>query len=246
MKIKTILFDLDDTLLGNDMETFLPSYFKLLGHYAASHLNEERFLPAVLKASELMTHNTDPAVTNRDVLWQEIEQLTGLDPENSQALLDDFYRREFNQLQPLTQSYPVAAELLRACFAQGLKVVIATNPMFPLRAIEARLAWAGVPVTEFPFELVTSIENMHATKPHQAYYMEILQKVNSQPHETLMVGDDWQRDIEPAAALGLFTYWIQLPGTSPAAETLPTAYGSLAGLLARVQSDWLRQPAGLV
>ena len=243
MIIKTILFDLDDTLLGNDMETFLPGYFRLLDQYAARHLNEDQFLAAVLKASDVMTENTDPALTNRDVLWQEIEQLTGLNPEESEARLDDFYRVEFNQLQPLTKFYPTAAEMVRFCFAKGLKVVIATNPMFPRRAIEARLAWAGVPVTEFPYALVTSIENMHATKPQQAYYQEILQKVNGQPHETLMVGDDWGRDIEPAAALGLYTYWIQLPGTSPSDPTLPTAYGSLDVLLSRIQSNWLGQPA---
>ena len=243
MKIKTILFDLDDTLLGNDMETFLPAYFSLLGQYTTRYLNEEQFLPAVLKASEVVTHNIDPAITNRDVLWQEVERLTGLKHEGLEPLFDDFYRMEFNQLRPLTRFNPAAAELVHACFALGLKVVIATNPMFPLRAIEARLAWAGVPVIEFPYELVTSIENMHATKPHQAYYQEILQLVNGWPDETLMVGDDWIRDIEPAAELGLFSYWIQLPGTSPSIESLPTAYGSLEGLLDRVRSDWLGQPA---
>ena len=61
-----------------------------------------------------------------------------------------------------------------------------------------------------------------------------------------MVGDDWKRDVVPSAALGLSTYWIQAPGTSPSVETVPTAYGSLDGLLARVQSDWLRKPAVLV
>ena len=168
MKITTILFDLDNTLLGNDMEIFLPGYFSLLGQYAARHLNEKQFVAVVLKASAVMTRNTDPTITNHDVLWQEIEHLTGLNPAESEALLDDFYRVEFNELQPLTKFYPAAAELVRTCFAQGLKVVIATNPMFPRRAIEARLAWAGVPVTEFHYELVTSLENMHATKPHQA------------------------------------------------------------------------------
>ena len=238
MKISTILFDLDNTLLGNDMETFLPGYFKLLSQFAQEHWEEKQFLQAVFKAIDVMVRNIDMSATNRDVFYQEFERLTGLELQEVDAVLDDFYCVEFNTLQPLTQYIPAAAELVRFCFVQGWKVIIATNPMFPRRAIEARLDWAGVPVTEFSYDLVTTLENMHATKPHQAYYEEILRKVNSRPQNTLMVGDDWRRDIEPAAALGMHTYWIQLPGTIPPNDTVPSAYGSLKDLLARIQSKW--------
>jgi FMN phosphatase YigB (HAD superfamily) len=236
--IKTILFDLDDTLLGNDMDTFLPQYFALLNKYAAKHLDVMDFMPSVLKASETMTRNTDPALTNNEVFWQEINKLIDLDYVEAGALFDEFYRGEFNQLQGITETFPVAADLIRTCFRKGFKVVIATNPMFPRTAVEARLNWAGIPLTDFPYELVTTIENMHATKPHQAYYCEILAELNCSPAEALMVGDDWQRDMEPAAGVGLFTYWIQLPGSILPDAALPSAYGSLEGLLARIESGW--------
>lgn len=241
--IKTILFDLDDTLLGNDMDTFLPHYFALLDKYAAKHLDVVDFVPSVLKASEVMTRNTDPTFTNNEVFWQEMNKLIGLDGIKTGALFDNFYRGEFNQLQDITESLPVAAELIRTCLRKGYQVVIATNPMFPRLAVEARLNWAGIPVTEFPYEMVTTIENMHATKPHQAYYREILAELKCTPTEALMVGDDWQRDMEPAAGVGLFTYWIQLPGTTLPDATLPSAYGSLEGLLARIESDWFHHLA---
>ena len=76
--------------------------------------------------------------------------------------------------------------------------------------------------------------------------IEILNEVNCQPQNALMVGDDWGRDIEPAAGMGMLTYWIQLPGTSPPDEMLPVAYGSLERLLARIRSDWLQKPAAMV
>jgi FMN phosphatase YigB (HAD superfamily) len=241
--IKTILFDLDDTLLGNDMDTFLPHYFALLDKYAAKQLDVVDFVPSVLKASEVMTRNTDPTFTNNEVFWQEMNKLIGLDGIKTGVLFDNFYRGEFNQLQDITESLPVAAELIRTCLRKGYQVVIATNPMFPRLAVEARLNWAGIPVTEFPYEMVTTIENMHATKPHQAYYREILAELKCTPTEALMVGDDWQRDMEPAAGVGLFTYWIQLPGTILPDATLPSAYGSLEGLLARIESDWFHHLA---
>jgi FMN phosphatase YigB (HAD superfamily) len=143
----------------------------------------------------------------------------------------------------VTEYWPAAVELVRTAFSKGLQVVIATNPMFPLPAVETRLAWAGVPSSDFPYDLITTYENMHAVKPHLAYYQEILDKVGSKAENVLMVGDDWRRDIEPASTLGLFTYWIQLPGTKPPDPTLPTGYGSPEGLLAQLQSGWLQSLA---
>jgi FMN phosphatase YigB (HAD superfamily) len=104
--IKTILFDLDDTLLGNDMDIFLPHYFALLDKYAAKHLDVVDFVPSVLKASEFMTRNTDPALTNNEVFWQEINGLIGLDFVETRAIFDNFYRGEFNQLQGITKTIP--------------------------------------------------------------------------------------------------------------------------------------------
>lgn len=241
--IKSVLLDLDDTLLGNSMDTFLPQYFDLLAGFTAKELGLIDFLPYVLKASEIMANNTDPELTNNDVFWRELARMTDAQPDKVEFALNEFYLGDFNQLQGITRKMPAAADLVETCLNCGYQVVIATNPMFPRTAIEARLNWAGVPVTDFPYHLVTTIENMHATKPHQAYYREILAEVNCAPQEALMVGDDWLRDIEPAHHLGLFTYWIKLPGkTLPDAPT-PTGYGSLEELLTHIQSGWLEQLA---
>ena len=241
--ITTILFDLDNTLLGNKMETFLPHYFALLDHYAQEELKHDHLLPAILASSEQMVHNNAPELTNREVFWQHFNRQTGLDCAELERKFDYFYRTEFNRMAPFTEKWPESAELVRTSFAKGLQVVIATNPMFPRTAVEARLAWAGVPATDFPYTLITTYENMHAVKPHLAYYQEILDRTGCRAENALMVGDDWQRDIEPAAALGLFTYWIQLPGTNPPDASLPTAYGSPEALLMRMHSGRLQRLA---
>ena len=89
------------------------------------------------------------------------------------------------------------------------------------------------------------MENMHATKPHEEYYCEILDEVDSQPFETLMVGDDITRDIEPASNLGLYTYWIQLPDSELPQGVTPTAQGTLAELAHRLSHGWLLTPDGI-
>jgi len=118
----------------------------------------------------------------------------------------------------------------------GLQVVIATNPLFPLTAIEQRLEWAGLPVEEFPFALITSYEIMHSTKPHLAYYEEIAQRLGVEEKKCLMVGDDWRLDIAPAYAVGMQTYWVADTDVLPPTPGIHlSGQGSLTDL-----SEWLR------
>jgi FMN phosphatase YigB (HAD superfamily) len=57
--IKAILFDLDDTLLGNDMDRFIPPYFEMLGNYVAHRYPKDKFLQALLAGTDAMITNQD-------------------------------------------------------------------------------------------------------------------------------------------------------------------------------------------
>jgi FMN phosphatase YigB (HAD superfamily) len=237
--IKAVLFDLDDTLLGNDMDKFLPNYFALLGRHAEQYLAKDRFLQELMAGTQAMIASVDTAVSNRDAFWQTFQQRTGLNPAEMEPFFQQFYRNLFPQLVATTEKRPFAAPLIQACLDQGLKVVIATNPLFPAIAVEERLAWAGVPVTAFAYDLVTTYENMHTTKPHPAYYREILEKIACAPETAVMIGDDWQNDIIPADNVGLHTYWITDDSQQPADDVAVNGSGSLADLWQQVQNGWL-------
>ncbi|MBP7999919.1 MAG: HAD family hydrolase [Chloroflexi bacterium] len=237
--LKAILFDLDDTLLGNKMDSFLPQYFRLLGQYAAALFDKDRFLPDMLFSTKVMMSNTDPAHTNREIFWQAFQQRTGLDPAELEPFFDRFYREQFPALQAVCEPIPGAVELVEWALAQNMPVVIATNPMFPRVAIEERLRWANLPVMQYPFALVTTYECMHATKPNQAYYEEILAHIGMDAPNCLMVGDDWKNDMEPALALGMSTFWIT-DGTGEGDVTQVMGYGSLADLATRLYAGWLK------
>lgn len=240
--LQAVLLDLDDTLLGNSMDTFMPRYFSLLGQYAEQLFDREQFLREWLICTQGVIHNTDSTLSNRDVFWTLFRERSGFDPVALEPFFEPFYRNEFRQLQVATERRPIAADFIRSCFEQKLQVVIATNPLFPRVAIEERLAWAGVPVTEFDYDLVTTYENMHFTKPHPAYYREILEMIDCPPTAALMVGDDWKNDVVPAAEVGLFTYWIAPEEATPPDETVVTGYGSLAQLHEQLQAGWWRRP----
>jgi HAD superfamily hydrolase (TIGR01549 family) len=238
--LKAILFDLDDTLLGNHMDSFIPNYFALLSQYGEQFMPREQFIEEIMIATQAMVVNTDPATSNRDVFWQCFAARNPFDPDEMEATFEAFYRNEFWALQAVTRPRQCAADLITACQNLGLKVVIATNPMFPRTAVEARLSWAGVPVSEFAYDLVTTYENMHATKPHSAYFAEVFANIGVAPGDALMVGDDWENDIEPAAAAGCFTFWIPPNGEdSPPDAALVSRFGSLADLYRLVVDGWL-------
>jgi len=233
----TILFDLDDTLLENNPEQCLPHYFEALGNYVTPVMDKQLFLQAMMIAVDVMTASEETAVSNHDIFWQSFETTTGRMQASLEPRLQEFYRDVFPQLESYTGNRPVALELMNYCFAKGWKVAIATNPVFPLAAIEERLRWAGVPVTAFDYALVTVFENSSATKPHSAYYQQIVQKIDSKPSGTLMVGNDWELDIEPTAALGMSAYWISDGKTVPPDPNLIVGHGTLDDFFAYIQQQ---------
>ena len=113
-------------------------------------------------------------------------------------------------------------------------MVIATQPVFPLTAIEQRLQWAGV--GGLPYALVTSFETMHTTKPDPDYYREICRRIGHEPSACLMAGNDPDADIRPAHAAGLRTFWLT-GQAEPSGKAVPADHsGALSDLSALLTS----------
>jgi len=224
LPISAILFDLDDTLLGNDIDAFMKSYLPLLAGYVSSYIDRDSFVKELMNGTQAMIGSCDPALTNADVFWTVFSERTGLDRAIFEPYVDKFYRYEFSKLQPLTSRQSEAVDLIGYCFQQGYRVVIATNPLFPKTAIKQRLNWAGIPESKYKYDLVTSYENMHSTKPRAEDYNEILSHVEAAPGQSIMVGDDWTNDIEGATQAGLHTFWV-----APASDHQPQALPGLIG-----------------
>jgi hypothetical protein len=119
--------------------------------------------------------------------------------------------------------------LVEWAFQQGCRVVIATNPFFPLAAVQHRLRWAGLPPEKYPFDLITSYENFHFTKEMVAYYPEVMAHLGWPDDPLIMVGDDMEREVKPCLAAGFPVFWVHeddLPSDAPPA----VPRGSLASL----------------
>jgi len=221
--IRTILLDLDDTLLVNKMEQFLPAYFQRLGAYLAEIAPPERMLAELVAGTKAMLGNLDPRLPLEHVFSSYFYPALGLDQAETIGMIEDFYRNEFPTLEAQTQFIPGASKVVEELLAQGYEVVIATNPLFPRLAVEERLRWAGLPPAEVDFTLITSFEESHFAKPNPEYFAEILARLGRKPLEAIMVGDDLERDIYPAQALGLAVYYT---GDELDARTVERSAGS--------------------
>lgn len=227
--IRAVLFDLDNTLLENDMEQFVPAYLGLLGEFIANHYPRDLFIHHLLRATDAMMANNGSERTNQEVFEAMFFPAMGRTREEMEPLFEAFYATRFPALRALTRPVRIARPLMEWLFRQGFQVAIATNSLFPRPAIDQRLAWAGVPVEEFPYHLVTSYDVMHAAKPHPAFFAEVAHRLGRAPEECIMVGDEWKMDIRPAAQVGMRTYWIaERKAPHPADEPPPDGQGDLA------------------
>lgn len=222
----TLLFDLDDTLLDTNLESFVPAYFQALSGHLAPRVSSDIMLPALMSAFKLMVDSEDPSRTLQCVFERDFYDRIGIRKGSLIGLLDDFYDNIFPGIESLTNRRPDAVPLIEWASSQGYRVAIATDPLFPRKATEHRLRWAGFDPGQF--ELVSSFENFHFSKTHSAYYAELLGQLGWPDGPVLMVGDDSGRDILPAHRLGLKTFFIDGdPASGPGIEA---GRGSLADL----------------
>jgi len=230
--IKAILFDLDGTLLDNNMDVFLPHYFKLLSARVAHLLPPDQFMACLMQASDAMVTN-DGRATNEEVFAAAFYPLIGRPREEVEPIFLAFYADDFPKLRQYTRRKPEARQVVQQAFDLGCDVVIATNPLFPFTAVRQRLEWAGV--ADFPYGLVTTYENSRAAKPNLLYYEQILESIGQPPAASLVVGDE---DTDMVAAhLGCPTFLVPGPRTAldPGAPE-PSYRGTLADLGALLKS----------
>ena len=205
MKITTILFDLDGTLLPMDQEIFAKSYVKGLASTAASAGYEPKeFAAAVMDGTEAMVRNTGDK-TNEKAFWDTLVNIYGESVMDNYHMFDEFYLTDFQKIKGVCGFEMKAADLIKVVKEKGFRVALATNPLFPEIATASRIRWAGLNPEDFA--LYTTYENSSYCKPNLNYYKAILEKLDVSPEECLMVGNDVDEDMI-TAQLGMKVFLL--------------------------------------
>src|SRR6056297_3420293 len=166
---RTILFDLDGTLLPIDMDKFIEKYFRLLSGHFADLYNPEYFVNIINKATENMIRN-DGQQTNKEAFEEKFFELIDLNGVGEKDIWDrfyDFYDNLFPTLKKHFELDRLGYEIVEAAKAKDFNMVIATNPLFPRNAITTRLKWIDLNPADFKY--ITSYEEMHYCKPNINY-----------------------------------------------------------------------------
>ena len=231
---KTVLFDLDGTLLPMDQDLFVKAYFGRFAQKLAPYGYEsETLIKAIWAGIDAMVQN-DGSRTNEEVFWENFCAVMGRDCRKDEPLFTEYYENEFQQVEAVCGRNAAAAETIALCKDLGAEVVLATNPLFPTIATESRIRWAGLQREDFRF--VTTYENSRYCKPNPAYYSEILEKLGLRAEDCLMVGNDAVEDLA-AAQLGIPVFLLTdclINKNGVALEELP--HGGFNEL-----QEWLRE-----
>lgn len=205
MSIKAVLFDLDGTLLPMDQDRFVKTYFHLLAVKLAPHgYDPKQLVDAVWAGTAAMVKNNGHQ-SNEAAFWEKFTELFGPQAKEDLPLFEEFYRKEFAGAKAVCGFNPKAAETVAQIKKRGLRVALATNPIFPAVATESRIRWAGLEPEDF--ELYTTYENARYCKPNLGYYRDIAEQLGLAPEECLMVGNDVTEDMA-AQALGMQVFLL--------------------------------------
>ncbi len=191
--ITTIFFDLDGTLLPMDQDTFAAAYFQGLAAAAAPHGYEPRkLIDTIWQGTAAMVKNNGER-TGEEAFWAHFAHVYGPDALADTVIFDRFYEEDFWRVQSVCGFDSRVPALIAELQAAGMRLVLATNPIFPRVATESRIRWAGLSPADFAY--CTTYENSCRCKPNPDYYRDILATLHLSAEECIMVGNDVEEDM---------------------------------------------------
>lgn len=198
--VKTLLVDLDGTLLGaRDLP--LAADFVVRAVRAASEIGGKRkairALHAVRKALEGKPASEGEKKTNARRAIEAFAQTLELGFDQAENVVVGGVRKIFPKLSHHFFPIDGAKDFLE--WAQPhFPLILATNPVWPRDIIEMRLKWAGV--DPGIFKRITVAKEMRASKPWVEYYQELLEQESLQAKDCLLVGNDMRNDLAAVQA----------------------------------------------
>ena len=190
--LKAVLFDLDGTLLPMD-DMFVKTYFSLLAKKMAGYgYDPDLLLKTIVRALDAEAVN-DGSISNRELFWKVFCSVFGEDSIKDEPVFEEFYRNEFQKVKDVCSPTPKAKYIVDMLRSKGIKVILATNPIFPKVATDSRIRWAGMEPEDF--DMYTTFEDIGVSKPNLDYYRLLLDRFGLDPKDCVMVGNDVEEDM---------------------------------------------------
>ncbi|WP_420768678.1 pyrophosphatase PpaX [Parageobacillus thermoglucosidasius] len=165
MKIRTVLFDLDGTLIDTN-ELIIQSFLHTLEKYYPGKYTREDILPFI-----------GPPLS---------ETFNALDPSRVQEMIDTY--RAFNHAQhdALIREFDTVYETIETLHKNGVRLGVVTTKIH-------QTAVMGLKKTRLEpfFDCVIGLDDVQHAKPDPEPIYKALDLLQSTPDEALMVGDNY-------------------------------------------------------
>ncbi len=187
------LFDLDGTLLPMDTDFFLAQYVASVTPHFGHLVEPQQFARELVQSSYAIMADNQGDKTNLEKFFADFLPKVLRTQAELQPIFERFYAHEFSKLRAYTKPSPLARELVQTALTAGYKVVLATNPLFPRRAVLERMSWANV--ADLPWSFIASNEDTHYCKPNPAYFGALLERLGAAPEDCIHFGNDLTEDM---------------------------------------------------
>ena len=155
--LRAVLFDLDNTLIHFDEREFFEAYIPRISTVFSDMMPLETLITKLLLSTQMLVNNNGQ-MSNAEYFMSSFSQGYEGYKEEIWKRFIKFYETEFDRFQALVSVTPGVREVFVKLKKTGVKLVIASNPIWPQIVQMKRLSWAGL--GDWNFELVTHIENM--------------------------------------------------------------------------------------
>src|SRR5690625_3202936 len=196
MAIRTVLFDLDGTILDSN-ELINASFDYTFKQYNYSFTREE-----------IMGFNGPPL----------IESFNKIDPDRAEMMIETYLEHNHAIHNDYVQLFPYVIETIEALKDNDIKIGIVTAKMRP--GVDLGLALTGL---DRYFETIITVDDVVHPKPHPGSVIKAMTALNGEPDSTLMVGDNYH-DIQAGQNAGVRTAGVawSLKGKDYLASYEPT------------------------
>jgi HAD superfamily hydrolase (TIGR01549 family) len=199
------LIDLDGTLINLDWRKNMSQYYRKIKRILPDMGANISYFYSIRWAAKKMMGDNSGDMLNIEKYFMYLSRISRVPDKKNREIYSKFYDESFSVFQGDIAAVEGAHELIRTCKEAGMKIVLATNPVFPLQAVKERLSWGKFDPGDF--ELITHIQNFSHCKPNAEYFLEILKRIGGSLGDAFMVGDDYHYDIRPCQKIGIKTWW---------------------------------------
>lgn len=202
--IEAVLFDIDNTLILFDESQFFQTYIPRITVRFADVFGSDEFYDRLIGGSRALLQNNGRKINAEyymDVFCRGVEYKR----EDFWNRFERFYDTEFDALRELVIPVQGVLDVFGQVREMGLKVGIASHPLWTEQVQRIRMDWAGL--DGFAADWITHIENTRFCKPQVRFYREISENIQVPPEKCLMAGNDPVNDMAAGAA-GMKTYLV--------------------------------------